>query len=310
MKLKSLIIIIFSLLFFTKINAQEINASVEVMSDRVQNVDKKVFSSLKTKLEEFINTRRWTNDMFQPKEKIQCNFFINVSEPIGEITNNTFKATITVTSSRPVYNTDYSTPTFNFLDKDVVFKFDPSLVIAFDDNRVVATDAMSSNLSAIVAYYVYMVLGFDYDSFSKFGGNPYFKKAQNIVNNAPEDTKLIVGWKPSDNNKRNRYWLVDQVLNPRFEDLRVFWYNYHRLCLDDMTNNQENALKSIAPLFKSILQINNENPSAIYTQIIFNTKSNEIINLVSLFPPKEKQEAIDDLTKVDISNANKYRKIK
>lgn len=310
--MRSIILFIFIQIILVKPTiAQELVANVEIMSTRVQGVDEKVFSSLKSALTEFLNNRKWSNDNFTPSEKIQCNFFLNVTESVGSLEDNTFKATLTVQASRPVYNATYTTSTFNFLDRDIVFKFDPSQVILFDDNRVGGTDAIIANLPAIFAYYAYMILGFDYDSFSPSGGDPFFKKAQNVVMNAPEDSRLITGWEGSKSTRKtNRYWLVDQVLSPRFSDLRRFWYDYHLKGLDVMRKDPQKGLQTIASHFEKLKDVNIDNPTSIYLLTIFNTKSTELINLVGQLPADEKKIAIETLSQVDVTNAAKYKGIR
>lgn len=290
--------------------SQELIANVEVLHNRVQNVDAKVFASLKTSMTEFINNRRWTQDVFQANEKIQCSFFINVTETVGNPEDNLFRGTITVQATRPVFNTNYTTTLINHLDRDFTFKFDPSQVLLFDENRVAGNDPLVANLPAIVAYYVYMILGFDYDSFGLKGGDPYFKKAQNIAMNAPEDARLINGWKASEANRRNRYWFVDHVLNPRFSDMRTFWYEYHIKGLDVMRSKPEEAINSIMPYFEKLKQINQENPSSMYTMAVFNAKSGEFANIVSRFPMEQKEAVKNILAEIDVPNAAKYKNIK
>lgn len=290
--------------------SQEMQANVEVMSNRVQGADPKVFTSLKTALTEFINNRKWTNDFFSPVEKIDCSFFLNITEMVGPPEDNTFKATLTVQATRPVFNSTYTTTIFNFLDRELTFKFDPSQVIVFDDNRVAGTDAIIANLPATIAFYVYMILGFDYDSFSPNGGDPHFKKAQNIVMNAPEDTRLILGWKSNVSRRTNRYWLIEQVLNPRFQELRQFWYDYHINGMDVMRENPDVAIDVISGYFEKLRTINLENPTSIYLMTVMNIKSNELINLVAQIPQAQRKAAIDALAEVDVTNASKYRAIR
>lgn len=306
---KLLKFLLFLCLASPKLYAQEIQANVQILHDRVQGVDATVFATLKNSLQEFVNTRKWTSDFYKPAEKIQVNFLINITETIGG-EKNLFKATLNVQASRPVYNTGLTSPTFTFFDRDVAFKYDQTSIIQFDDNRVSGSEALSANLPAIMAYYCYMVLGFDYDSFAKLGGSPYFRKAQNIVSNAPEDTKSIIGWKSSDNNNKNRFWLVEQIQGPRYRELRDFYYQYHINGMDKMQADPLKAQSVIVPLFSILQKINKENPSSIYLQTIFNTKSNEFANIVSALPITQRQEIAKILAEVDVPNAAKYRDIK
>lgn len=306
-------IVILLLCLFTaglKGTAQEMLATVEVMSTRIQGADPKVFTSLKSALTEFINNRKWTSDIYAPNEKIECSFFLNLTEMVGAPEDNIFKGTLTVQATRPVYNTNYNTTTFNFLDREISFKFDPSQVIIFDENRVAGTDAIVANLPATIAYYVYMILGFDYDAFSPSGGETYFKRAQNIVMNAPEDSRLISGWKSNVSRKTNRFWLVEQVLDPKFQELRRFWYDYHIHGLDKMRSEPDKAISTILPYFEKFKRINLENPSSIYLMTVMNIKSSEFVNILGRIPQAQRQSAIEALSEVDVTNASKYRAVR
>ncbi len=286
--------------------AQELNCKLDVSFERVQNVDPKVFQTLKRSLNEFINNRKWTNDNFRPAEKIDCSFLLNVTEKAPG--DNTYKATLNIQSSRPVFNSGYNSPLVNYIDRDVVFRFDESQNLQFDDNRVAGNDALGSNLTAIFAYYVYLMLGFDYDSFAPRGGSDYFKKAQNVVNNAPED-KLIKGWKAAENN-RNRYWLIDQILNPRFDAFRPLYYSYHRKGLDLLSSKPEEGRKTILESIPVLTKINNDNPTSVLMQFFFNAKSNEFANTLMQTPVADRKDYIDQLSKMDVPNTARYRGIK
>src|SRR2546423_3709760 len=198
------IILFFLVLFFAQvIHSQELQAKITVISNRISTqVDKKVFQTLQASLNNFVNNRKWTADVYQAQEKIKCNFLINIDEYLG---NNVFKATLTVQAARPIYNTTYESPLINFQDGQFQFKYVEFQPIEFNENRIQGTDALTANISAILAYYANLILGLDYDSFSPRGGDPYFQKAQYIVNNAPEASE-INGWKAFDG-LRNRFKL-------------------------------------------------------------------------------------------------------
>jgi hypothetical protein len=287
--------------------AQDLNCKVDINSDRIQNVDPKVFQALKRSLTEFLNNRKWTSDNFKVNEKIDCSFLLNLTEKTSN--DNTYRATLNIQSSRPVYNSGYNTPIINFVDRDIYFRFDESQTLQYDDNRVAGTDAPSANLTAIFAYYTYLILGFDYDSFAPKGGDEYFKKAMNIVNNAPEEGKLIKGWKAAENN-RNRYWLIDQILSPRFDAFRPFYYNYHRKGLDMMSSKPEEARKVVLEGIPVLTKINNENPTSILFQFFFNAKSNEFVNTLMQTPVADRKDYVEQLSKMDVPNTAKYRAIK
>lgn len=295
------------ILSFVTAKAQELKSKVTVTYTQVQGVDPKVFQTLEQGLNTFLNSRKWTNDNFQNNEKIDCSFLLNITQKAKD--DNVFTAYLTIQASRPVYNTDYNTPTVNFQDKDVVFRYDQSQTLQFDENNVSGSDALSANLTAVFAYYVYYILGLDYDSFSPDGGTAYFQKAQDIVNRAPEQGKTIRGWKSTDND-HDRYWLVEQILNPKFSSFRTFWYTYHRNGLDLMTEKADLALKNIFSGIPVLSKIQKENTNPVLLQFYFDAKSTEWANLLQQAPAAERAQYVKQLMNIDITNANKYRNIK
>jgi len=292
------------------LRAQEFNCKVTVMADKIRSagVDPEVFTSLQKAVQDFVNTRRWTTDEYASSERIECNIFINLTANNVGGDANAFSGTFSIQASRPVYNTSYTTPIMNYVDRDFAFKYSQFNPLNFDDNRVQGVDALSSNITAVVAYYVYLVLAMDYDSFSPLGGTNYLKRAQNIVNNAP-DGKGIGGWKSVENNK-NRYWLVDQLLNKRFEEVRKFWYTMHREGLDSMSQKPVEARTRILTNVRKLYQVNRENPSSVLLQFITNTKSSEFLNLLESVPKNERGQYISMLSIIDVPNANKYNQLK
>jgi hypothetical protein len=286
--------------------AQELNCKVSLLHTRIQNTDPKVFEALERSLNEWINNRKWTNDNYTIQEKIDCNFLLTLTE---KMPNNIYKANLNIQSSRPVYNTNYSTSTVNYIDRDLIFRFEESQTLMYDDNRISGSDAMVSNLTAVFAYYIYIILGLDYESFAPMGGSEFFKRAQNIVLNAPEEGKTIKGWKSADGN-RNRYWIIDQLLSPRFEDMRKVWYDFHRKGLDVMSQDINEGKKVILETIPKLTQVNNDNPSSILMQFFFNAKSTEYLNVLQLTTVEERKDYVDQLSKLDVPNASKYRSIK
>ena len=304
--MRRLFSLVLLLIISFRLSAQDVSANVDVMFDRVQNVDPKVFQALKKSLMEYLNNRKWTNDNYKSTEKIECSFLLNLTQKTGE---NIYTATLNIQASRPVFNSGYNTPLVNYIDRDIIFRFDESQTLQYDDNRVAGSDAMVSNLTATFAYYINIILGLDYDSFAPKGGDEYFRKAQNIVNNAPEEGKSIKGWKASEGN-RNRYWLIDQILNPRFDKFRPYWYTYHRKGLDLMSQKPEEARKNILDGIPVLTKINNENPTSILFQFFFNAKANEFINTLMQTPAADRKDYIDQLSKMDVPNTARYRGIK
>ena len=304
--LKKLFSIILISLSFTYSYAQEFNCKIKVMAEKIQGIDKEVFASMQRNITEFMNTRKWTQDQFQTNERIDCNILINLT---GQIDQDVFEATFSIQATRPVFNTGYTSPIVNYVDKDFKFRYNQYTPLQFDDNRVTGNDALASNLTAMLAYYSYLILGLDYDSFAPNGGSEYFKKAQNVVSNAPEQSKVIVGWKAVDGNK-NRYWIIDQLLSPRFKEFRGVWYNMHRSGLDNMYAKPDESRKLILESLTRLIQLNRENPSSILLQFFFNAKCDEFASLVSQEEPSERAKYVGMLQQVDVSNIQKYNSIK
>ena len=195
-------ILLVGLLFSCCVSGQELNAKVSVMAGQIKSsVDKKAFQTLQTALTNLLNNRKWTNDSYRQQEKIVCHFLLNITQ---DVEPNVYRAVLTIQSARPVYNSSYVSPLINFQDNDVTFKYVEFQQVEFNESNITGSDPAASNLTAIFAYYVYMILGLDYDSFSPRGGDLYFKKAQQIVTSAP-DGRNITGWKAFDG-QRNRYW--------------------------------------------------------------------------------------------------------
>lgn len=306
--LKKLFNIILMTAFCSMATAQELNCKVKVLHDKIQGVDQEVFNTMERSITAFLNTRKWTTDEYAVNEKIECNMLINLTGRMNG-DNDGYNATLNIQASRPVYNTNYNTPTVNFVDRDVLFHFSQYTTLDFDDNRVAGNDPLASNLTAVLAYYVYIILALDYDSFSKNGGTPYLKKAQNIVNNAPEQGKTITGWKAVEGN-RNRYWIIDQFLSPRFQSLRDAWYALHREGLDNMYGKPAEAKQKILSTISTFAQVQRENPSSILMQFIFNAKSDEFLKVVAQLPKAERAPYITQLAQIDIANAAKYNALK
>lgn len=295
------VIIIFS--FSNVINAQELRARINVLSNRVGgNVDKKTFQTLQTALNNFINNRKWTTDNFSPEEKIDCSFLLNL-----ESTNdaNVYKASLTIQSARPVFNSSYLSPIINFQDNEIVFKYSEFQQMEFNENRVAGTDALASNLTAVIAYYIDLIIGLDYDSFSARGGDIYFQKAQNIVNNAP-DGRNISGWKAFDGT-RNRYWLVENLLNSRYTLIHDAYYRFYRTGMDKLYEDEIVSRNEILNVLSLLNNFNTDNPNTMILQFFFQGKTQELIKIFSKASPQEKVKALELLQKLDISNASKYK---
>jgi hypothetical protein len=221
---------------------------------------------------------------------------------------NVYKASLTVQAARPVFNSTYESPIINFLDPDVVFKYIEFQPVEFNENRVQGNDPLAANLTAIVAYYVNLILGMDYDSFSPKGGDPYFQKAQNIVNNAPENSQ-ISGWKPFDG-LRNRFRLVEGLVDARFNLVHDAIYAYYRAGLDKFYENENNGQTGVLNALNYLNTVNIENPGAMIIQFFFQGKSTELVKLFSKAQPQVKAQARELLVKMDVTNAGMYKELK
>jgi hypothetical protein len=286
--------------------AQELQARLTVLAVKIgSNVNKNIFNTLQTGLTNFINNRKWTGDAFQPSEKIQCNFLLSVEQDLG---NNTFKGKLTVQAARPVYGSSYESPLINFMDDDVVFRYQEFQPIEFNENRVQGNDPVAANLTAVLAYYVNIILALDYDSYSLRGGEAYFQKAWNIVNNAPE-ARDISGWK-SFEGLRNRYWLAENLNNKRFSLMHDVIYAYYRSGMDMLYENEEEARNGVVKCLNYLNTLNTENPNSMILQVFFQGKSNEMIKIFTRAKPDIKTQARELLTKLDITNAPAYKELR
>ncbi len=284
-------------------SAQELRGRVSVISSRVgNNVDKKVFQTLQTSLNDFVNSRKWSNDNYTTQEKIDCSFLLNL-ESTGD--PNIYKASLTIQSGRPVFNSSYISPIINYQDNDVIFKYTEFQQLEFSDTRVSGTDPLVSNLTAVIAYWINMVLGFDYDSFSQGGGKPYFQKAQNIVNSAPEG-RNINGWKAFDGT-RNRYWLAENLTNSRYNIIHDAIYSYYRSGMDKLYNEEAAGRTQILNVLNLLNTFNVENPNTMILQFIFQAKTQEMISIFSKASPPDKARALELLQKLDVTSATKYQ---
>jgi hypothetical protein len=300
-----LYLLTFLLVAGTALGAQEIQSRINIIANKVSSqIDRKIFQTLQGGLANFINTRRWTTDVFQPAEKIQCSFLITIDQDLG---NNVFKGKLTVQAARPSFNTSYDSPLINFQDDNLVFKYVEFQPIEFNENRVQGNDPMVANLTAVIAFYVNVILGLDYDSFSPRGGTPYFQKAWNIVNNAP-DGRDISGWKSFDG-LRNRYWLAENLNNNRFALVHDAVYAYYRTGLDVFFENEDAARTGILTALNFLNTVNTENINSMIVPFFFQGKANELVRIFSKGTAEQKANAKELLSKLDITNLPLYKSL-
>lgn len=286
------------LLFFSLASkAQDLNCKVQIITQQLATTDKSIFIEMEKSIFEFINNTKWTTDIIQINERIECNLIINVKEQLGI---DEFKATAQIQSSRPIFNSSYNSTLLNYMDEDWTFKYIINQPLEFNEN-----DARS-NLTSLIAYYVYIIVGLDYDSYSLFGGTTYFQRARQIVNNA--QTQPGKGWKAFDGT-RNRFILVDNLLDNNFKPVRETIYKYHRLGLDVMSQNIDNGRDEIKELLPKLLKLAKDRPNSMILNLFFSAKSDELVNIFSRAVQSDKQAIIQTLSEIDPGNSNKYQQI-
>ena len=277
--------------------AQELKCDIRINSSQVAGTDKSVFQNLQTALYEFINNTKWTNINFKTNEKIECSIAITIKE---RTTSNGFAGELNLALRRPCYKASYTTPMFNYVDPQFTFEYTDGQPLDFSLNTHM------SDLTSTIAFYVYMFLGIDFDSFSMNGGAPYFEAALQVVNNAQSSSQP--GWKAFDGN-RNRYWMVENMTNNSYEPFHQFLYEYHRLGLDVMSEKPEEGREAILGALASLTSVHNSYPTCFFLQLIIEAKRDEIINVFSQGSQKFKTEAARIMKEIDPSKSSIYDKI-
>lgn len=286
---------LFFLLISTYAFSQELNCRVIVNAQQVETTERAIFTEMENDFAQFLNNRKWTNDEFQEEEIINCNLLITISEmpSIGR-----FRASVQVVSSRPVYGTSYETVLLNFADRDWDFEFLQSQPLQFNEN------AFINNISSLLAYYAYLIIAYDYDSFSELGGNPHYQRAFNIVNQAQQSG--YPGWEQF-NSTRNRYWMIENIQNPQLEPVRKGIYQYHRLGMDILDEQKEEAEKVILNVLTEIQKANRARPRSIITISFMDAKSSEIIQIFSKSSLAIRRQAYNLLSNIDPSRTDDYK---
>jgi hypothetical protein len=302
---KFLFTLLLGALLSISVTAQELSATVTIQSSKVDNqVDPKLFSQLQIQLKDFLNQRKWTSDNFSLEEKIDCSFYITIESVVSP---GVFDAKLSVISNRPVYNANYTSSLLNMQDASFTFKYQLSQPIEFNENRVQGADALEANLTATLAYYVYVILGLDYDSFSLKGGAPYFSKALNIVYNAPEGSG-IAGWKSYDG-QRNRYVFIDNLTKSGYDPIHQVLFSYYREGLDQMAEKPEIAKTAVLNALMSMQELTEANTNMMIVPILMQGKFTEITGLFSNADKSIKKQVLTTLSSIDIANLNKYKDI-
>lgn len=293
----------FLIVFFTSIVptfSQDLSCKVTILDNAIQLTDKRIFRTLEAVLTEFMNTTKWSNDKIQSNEKIECS--IQIVLTAYDQPSNHFTGSGQIQCVRPVYGTSYNSVLFNFLDDSWEFDYTEFQRLDFNEN------SYSSNLTSLMGFYAYYILGLDYDSFGMLGGTPYFNKALNVVQSAQQGG--MTGWKPFEKAMRSRYNLIDNILNEQFKPIRETYFKYHRQGLDIMIKNPEDARKNIYTCLEMVQKVYKTNPNTAVLQMFFEAKSDELVNIFKNAGPSEKPKVVALLNEINITNTSKYEKIK
>ncbi len=294
--MKIRLIIIAVSLSFGWVQAQELNCNLQINSDKIQGSNKSVFTTLQKSATEFLNNRRWTEQAYEENERIECNINIIINSVEGE----TYSAEMVVQSRRPVFNSSYTSTLLNLRDQDFKFTYREFEPLEFNSSN------LNSNLTAVLAYYAYVIIGYDMDTFSRLGGTPYFQAAENIVSQA--QTSDWAGWKAFENDK-NRYALISNVMDDAFKKFREYFYEYHRLGLDEMSINSTNGRARIASGMPVLRDVYRARPTTVIISSFLESKSDELINIFKKGTPEEKKQVLDILTTVNPTLTSRYEEI-
>lgn len=285
------------LLFALVANAQDLQCNVQVVADGVQASNKVIFQDMENAISQFMNQRKWISDKVQTQEKINCNFVINIKD----FNIDQFQAEVNITSSRPVYGTTYNTPIFQHFDQEWNFSYAQFQSLDYQENANVM------QLTTLLAFYANVIIGLDFDTFAPEGGQAYYSKALQLRNLA----QGTLGWNPSDGRgNRNKYYIIDQLLDDRFKSVRTALYQYHMKGMDKFKDDNEASRKEIYESLEKIRTIQEQLPNSVIFKIFFNAKRQELINIFQKADPGMKNRAITLLGKLDPSNVSTYDKIK
>jgi hypothetical protein len=281
------------------LHSQELNCMININTQKLDGSDKKIFETLQNAVFEFVNNRKWSSFNFKQEERIECTMMITINDRLGA---DEFRGTMNVVIRRPVLNSSYNSVLLNTVDKNIQFKYVEFQPLDYSDGT------FTSNLTSILAFYSYTILGYYFDSFSPSGGNPFFEKAQEVVNAAQNSSDP--GWKAFESEK-NRYWIVNNYLNSANAGLRDFAYRYHRLGLDQMYEKVDQGRNVTTEGLEMLQKIYNAKPNLYALQLVFDAKRDEFVNIYSdqRVPPMEKTNVTNLLKEIDPANGSKYTTI-
>jgi len=298
--MKKILLSIFALTLIMPLKSQELRCNVQISSQKVQRTNRQVFETLQSAINEFMNGRAWTNYKFSNNERIECSMLFNIQEYTGDH----FSGTLQIQVRRPVYNSSYNTVLLNYIDSDLEFRYEEFQPLEFSETSHL------SNLTSLLAYYAYIILGLDFDSYGLETGTEFFQKAEKVVNNAQNANER--GWRAGEStSRRNRYWLINNIMNEEYAPLREFIYVYHREGLDMMYDKIVDARTRIAESLTILQNIyrNRPDPFMHFFQVIMDAKSDEFVNVFQGSMDDEKRRVMALLNQVDPTNGEKYRKI-
>lgn len=281
--------------------AQELICQVRINTQKLQTVDPAVFETLEQTVQEFMNNTKWTNDAYEQQERINCNILLTIQE---ELSPTSFRADLAIQATRPVFNSNYQTPLLNHIDREVTFSYEQFQPLRFSRNT------FNDNLSQILSFYSYVILGMDYDSFALYGGEPYFQIANEILTSIPQGiAERFSGWQSKDGS-RNRFWIIENLLSPRIRPYREAMYNYHRHALDVMAQDVGQGRAVMTQSINTLQDVFQNYPNAMILQMFVNAKSNEVLEIFKRGTSEEKNTVIRVMSRIDASNAEQYRAIR
>lgn len=273
--------------------SQELNCNVDIITKQVQSTNREIFNDLKNSILQFMNNRKWTSDNYQMAERIDCNFIVEVEE----FNIDQFRTRLTIQSSRPVYGTNYNTVVFKHIDESFDFQYSQLQAMDFQEN------VFTSNLTSVFAFYAYLIIGMDYDTYHLYGGTDYYNKAMSVKNSANN----AIGWGPQDGKgNKNRYYLIENLLDERFKPMRTALYQYHMKGLDIMTKDLDGGRDAVYESLLNMKKVFEVLPNSVSLKVFFNAKNAELISLYSKASPGMKNKVVELLSKIDPSNRNDY----
>ena len=292
-------LIIFIFFFFISqiVSSQEFLGSVQISASQIEGTDRDAFREMRDALNQFVNNTSWTNFAFEPEERIECTILLTLLE---RVSSDQYRGKLNLVLRRPVFNSNYNTNLLNYVDKDVDITYTEGEPLIFAENT------FTSNLSSLMAYYLYIFLGLDGDSYSKLGGTPYFEKAQQIVQDAQNAAEP--GWKAFED-MRNRYWLVENLMNQQYRPIREAIYEHHRKGIDQMYENAEKGRAAVAESIKLLFKADRAKPGSFLMRLYLDAKRDEIINIFSEGSPTMKAEVVNNIKELDPANGDNYSKI-